>query len=242
MKHKLIMVAIAVLILIAGLFVYLYNSIDSIVKNGIERYGTDVCGTRVSVGSVDISLKSGHGTVHGLRVANPDGFSHDSAVSLGEATLAIDIGSINRDPIVISEIRVKAPVASAELDEKLATNLGWIRNHVQDYQVRSAKPAAGKQDSGFEKRITIRSFVIEEGVLKGDATRIGREKGEWEMPPIELSNLGGEQGVRPEAMAKVISAALFARAEQVAADHMKAAAVQEIKNQAEKKLEEILKK
>jgi hypothetical protein len=138
MKQKLIIIAIAVVIVIAGLFVYLYNSIDSIVKNGIERYGTDVCGTKVSVGSVDISLKSGRGTIHDLRVANPDGFSHDSSVRLGDATLAIDIGSINRDPIVITEIRVKAPLVSAEVDEKLATNVGIIRDHVQQYQARSA--------------------------------------------------------------------------------------------------------
>ena len=126
------------------------------------------------------------------------------------------------------------------MDEKLATNVGIIRSHVENYQARAAKP--GKQDSGLEKRIAIRSFVIEQGVLKGDATRIGQQKGEWNMPPIELSNLGGETGTRPEAMAKVISAALFARAEQVAGEHLKAAAVQEIKNEAEKKLNEILKK
>jgi hypothetical protein len=241
MKQKLIIAVIAVLIVIGGLFVYLYNSIDSIVKNGIERYGTDVCGTKVSVGSVDISLKSGTGTIRDLHVSNPDGFSHDAAVELGDAKVVIDIGSINRDPIVITEIRVKTPLVSAEVDEKLGTNIGIIRGHVQRYQARAAKPA-GKEDAGFEKRIAIRSFVIEEGVLKGDATRVGREKGEWSMPPIELSNLGGERGVRPEAMAKVISVALFTRAEQVAAEHVKAAAVQQIKNEAQKKLDEILKK
>ena len=241
MKQKLIIAVIAVLIVITGLFLYLYNNVDSIVKNGIERYGTDVCGTKVSVGSVDISLKSGRGTIRGLRVANPDGYSHDSVVELGDAIVAIDIGSINRDPIVITEIRVKSPLVSAEVDEKLATNIGKIRGHVQQYQARAAMPA-GKQDAGFEKRIAIRSFVIELGTLKADATRVGREKGQWEMPPIELSNLGGERGVRPEAMAKVISVALFTRAEQVAAEHVKAAAVQQIKNEAQKKLDEILKK
>ena len=241
MKQKLIIAVIAVLIVITGLFLYLYNNVDSIVKNGIERYGTDVCGTKVSVGSVDISLKSGRGTIRGLRVANPDGYSHDSVVELGDAIVAIDIGSINRDPIVITEIRVKSPLVSAEVDEKLATNIGKIRGHVQQYQARAAKPA-GKQDAGFEKRIAIRSFVIELGTLKADATRVGREKGQWEMPPIELSNLGGERGVRPEAIAKVISVALFTRAEQVAAEHVKAAAAQQIKNEAQKKLDEILKK
>ena len=241
MKQKLIIAVIAVLIVITGLFLYLYNNVDSIVKNGIERYGTDVCGTKVSVGSVDISLKSGRGTIRGLRVANPDGYSHDSVVELGDAIVAIDIGSINRDPIVITEIRVKSPLVSAEVDEKLATNIGKIRGHVQQYQARAAKPA-GKQDAGFEKRIAIRSFVIELGTLKADATRVGREKGQWEMPPIELSNLGGERGVRPEAIAKVISVALFTRAEQVAAEHVKAAAAQQIKNEAQKKLDEMLKK
>ena len=240
MKQKLIIAALAVLIVIAGVSVYLYNSIDKIVKNGIERYGTDVCGTKVSVGSVDISLKNGRGTIHDVRVANPEGFSHASVVSLGDATVAIDIGSLNRDPLVIKEIRVTAPVVSAEVDEKLATNVGIIRNHVQNYQARAANPE--KQDSGFEKRITIHSFVVEKGVLKGDATRIGQEKGEWDMPPIELSDLGGPTGTRPEGMAKVISTALFARAEQVASDHIKAAAVQRIENEAEKKLNEILKK
>jgi hypothetical protein len=240
MKQKLIIAALAVLIVITAVSVYLYSNIGSIVKKGIERYGTDVCGTRVTVGSVDISLKNGRGTVHDVRVANPDGFSHDSAVRLGDGTIAIDIGSIKRDPIVITEVRIQAPVVSAEIDEKLATNVGIIRNHIENYQARAAK--AEKQDSGLEKRIAIRSFVIEKGVLKGDATRIGQQKGEWDMPPVELSNLGGQTGTRPEAMAKVISAALFARAEQVATEHMKAAAVQEIKNEAEKKLNEILKK
>jgi hypothetical protein len=238
MKQKLFIAAGVLLILIAGVFVYLYNSIDTIVKNGIERYGTDVCGTRVSVGSVDISLKSGKGTIHDLRVANPDGFSHNSVVQFGTATLALDIGSLNRDPIVIRELRVTAPVVNAEVDEKFGTNVGAIKRHVEQYEARSPRPASGKQDSGFEKRITIQSFVIEQGIIKGDATRVGSEKHEWDMPPVEISNLGGEHGVRPEAMAKVIATALFARAEQVASDHLKASAEEKIEN----KMKEILHK
>ena len=36
MKQKLIIAVIAVLIVITGLFLYLYRNLDSIVKNGIE--------------------------------------------------------------------------------------------------------------------------------------------------------------------------------------------------------------
>lgn len=237
MKRKLIYIAIALVIVIAGLVVYLYNSIDSIVKNGIERYGTDVCGSKVSVGSVDISLKSGRGTIRNLRVANPDGFSHGSAVQFGEVTLDVDIASINRDPIVIQEIRVVAPEVSAEVNEKFATNVGTIRKHAEAYQARSTQPTK-KQDAGFEKRILIKSFTVEKGVIRGDATRVGSEKKEFDLPPIALTNLGGEHGARPEAMAKVISAALFASVEKAAGNQLKANATQKI----ESKLEDILHK
>jgi len=236
MTKKLVIIALSLVIVIAGVAVYLYNSLDSIVKTAIEHSGTEITGTKVSVGSVEISLKSGRGTIRGVRVGNPDGFSDENAVELGEITLDLDVASLNRDPIVIEEIRVGAPVVNAEIDEKLATNVGVIRNHVQQHRTSAAKPAPGKQDAGFEKHFVIRSFVVEEGVVSGDATRIGAEKSEYALPPIKLSNVGGERGSRPEALGKEISAALFARVTQVVGDELKASATDKLKN----KVEEIL--
>ncbi|HET6347694.1 MAG TPA: hypothetical protein VFH88_01290 [Candidatus Krumholzibacteria bacterium] len=227
MKRKLIIAALALVIVIAGVSVYLYNSIDSIVKNAIEHFGTEICGTSVSVGSVDISLKSGRGTLRNVHVRNPDGFSGGNAMELGEVTVEISVGSLNRDPIIIQEIRVLAPVVNAEINDKLATNLGVIRDHVGNYQAAAAKPA-GKQDSGFEKHFVIRSFVMEEGKIEGDATSVGGKKGEFALPPVELSNVGGTRGSRPEALGKVLCAAMFARAEKAAADELKAGAVHKL--------------
>jgi hypothetical protein len=236
MRQKLLIAAFALLIVIAGVAVYLYNSIDSIVKNAIERSGTEITGTKVSVGSVDISLRSGRGTIRNLRVANPDGFSKNNAVEFGELTLDLDVGSLNRDPIVIQEIRVKAPLVNAEVDEKFATNVGIIRDHVQQYRASAAEPAAGKQDAGFEKHFVIRTFVIEEGIVKGDATRARGEKREFELPPVQLSNVGGERGARPEVIGKAISAAFFARVTHEVGEKMKAAAMERVKD----KVQEIL--
>jgi hypothetical protein len=230
MRQKLVIAAVALLIVIAGVAVYLYNSIDSIVKAAIERTGSEITGTGVSVGSVDISLRSGKGTIRHLRVRNPDGFSGDHAVEFGELTLDLDVGSLNRDPIVIEEIRVKAPVVNAEVDEKLATNVGIIRNHVQEYRAAAAPTATDKQDAGFEKHFVIRSFVIEEGVVKGDATRIGGEKREFPLPPVQLTDVGGSRGARPEVLGKAISAALFARVTHVVGEEMKATAAEKLKD------------
>jgi hypothetical protein len=50
------------------------------------------------------------------------------------------------------------------------------------------------------------------------------------MPAIELSDVGGSRGARPEVIGKAIGAALFARVTQVASDELKAGATDKIKS------------
>lgn len=241
MKRTLLFAAFLLIIAIAGVAVYFYNNMDSIVKNAIERTGSEITGTKVSVGSVDISLKTGRGTIRDVRVDNPEGYADGDALSLGEITLDLDVGSLNRDPIVIQQVVVSAPVVNAEVDEKLVTNVGVIRNHINGYRAASAPPANGdKQDAGYEKHFTIHSFDMNEGVLRGDATRIGQRKGEYALPPLELSNVGGSRGARPEVLGKMIASAIFTRIQQAAADHMKAVAAERIKQEIGERLGEIL--
>jgi hypothetical protein len=238
MKRTLLIIATALVVVIAGIGVYLYNSIDSIVKNAIERSGTEITGTRVSVGSVDISLRSGRGTVRGVRVRNPDGYADENAMELGEIVIDLDVGSLNRDPIIIEEIRVKAPTVDAELNEVAVSNVSVIRNHIRQYRAAAPKPAPGKQDAGYEKHFVIRSFVVEEGFVNADATRVGSQKWEFDLAPLRLSNVGGTHGALPDAIGKEIAAALFNRATQAVSDRAKVAAT----NQLKKKLGEILTK
>jgi len=105
-----------------------------------------------------------------------------------------------------------------------------IRTHVQNYRVSTDPPVAGKQDAGYEKHFSIRSFVMDEGLVRGDATRVGYEKREYKLPSLELSNVGGSRGSRPDAIGKILAAAMFARVEQVVADQMKATAIEKVKN------------
>jgi len=237
MKRNLIIAAFALVIVIAGVAVFLYNSIDSIVASAIERFGTEITGTRVTVGSVDISLKSGRGTIRNLRVDNPDGFSSGHAVELGEITVDIQVASLNKDPIVIEEIRVKSPVISAELDERARSNVGVIKEHVDGYQTMAARPESAKQDSGYEKHFVIRSFTFEGGRVSADATRIGAEKREIDVPPVHLTDVGGSRGATPDVLGKAISKAIFGGvARVVATDQLKAGVRGKLEDEAKKLL------
>jgi hypothetical protein len=170
------------------------------------------------VGSVDISLRSGRGTIRDVRVENPDGFADEDAVQLGDITLDLDVGSLNRDPIIIEEIRVRAPVVNAEVDEKLLANVVVIRDHVQKYQASAPRPAK-KQDAGYEKhfRHPARSWWKRESSGRRHPGRRAR----FELPPIELTNVGGSRECAARGHRQGNFAALFARITQVVGNEMK---------------------
>src|SRR6202000_495394 len=85
---------VVLLVIIAGVSWYLYSNLDSYVKAAIEKYASDATQTAVRVDSVKISLSTGEGTITGLTVANPDGYSSAKAVSIGTILMRLDIGSV----------------------------------------------------------------------------------------------------------------------------------------------------
>ena len=93
MFRKLAIAAVVVLLLIAGGLYYFLSSLNELVASAIESSGSEVTGTRVSVSGVDISLREGRGSIRGLRIANPAGFSGD-AVSFSDITIVIDTFSM----------------------------------------------------------------------------------------------------------------------------------------------------
>lgn len=231
MKRKLVITAVVLLMVIVGIAVYLYSSIDSIVEAAIEKHGSRVLGTRVGVGSVDISLKSGRGTIRGVAVANPDGFSSNHMFELGEITIDIDVRSLNRDPIVVDQVTISAPVVRAEMNEQAATNIGTVKSTVEKYQSASV-PRGRKEDAGFEKRVVIERFVFEEGVVSLDAAALGIEARDLKLPAVRLSNVGGPQGDTPDAIAKTVSRAFLGAAAKVVAEEAKGRATDKAKEKA----------
>ena len=174
MKRALIIGIVLLLAVIVGIGVFLYNSIDSIVEAAIEKHGSRVLGTQVSVGSVDISLKSGRGTIRDIEVANPDGFSSGEMFTLREATVDINVKSLNRDPITIDEIRISAPDVRVEMNERGGSNVAAVKKAVEAYQSGSA-PKDRKQDSGFEKRFRIEKLEEERTALGADIREVYSE-------------------------------------------------------------------
>ena len=108
---KLAGVLLLVLVILVGVGVYY---LGSGVKKAVETLGPQYTQTPVQLGSVDISLWSGSGSLKNLVVGNPAGFDTANAFSLGEIALVVDTKTITGDPILINSLRIshrKSPLS-----------------------------------------------------------------------------------------------------------------------------------
>lgn len=217
MRKLLIIVAVVVVLIAVGAFLLLSN-LDSLVAKAIESNGSEVTGTRVHVSGVDIALREGRGTIEGISVANPDGYHAPHAFTLDDITLDLDLKSLRDEPIVIDEIRIKAPVVYAEFAEDGSLNINELKKRVEEF----TEGDGGKDEGPGEpsKRIRIMRFVFEKGHIEVDASALGLEKRTVELPEIDLSDVGGSGGTTPDGIAKAVlgpvarrSAAEVARSE-----------------------------
>ncbi len=194
---KLIIAVVVAAALIAVFAFFLLSNLNSIVAKAIEKGGGDVTRTSVGVSGVDISLREGRGSIGGLRVASPDGYQERTAFSLDDITVDIDVKSVRQDPIVLDEIRIRAPIVNAELTKTGASNIDELRKRAQAYTSRMAS-------QGSSKRIRIERFVFEKGRVEVDASALGLGKRTLVLPEIRLTDVGGRNGAPPDEIAKII--------------------------------------
>lgn len=195
--RKILIGAGVLVTLIVGAAVFLFSSLDTIVKKVIEDVGTQVAGVKVSVGGVKISLTEGKGSISGLTVANPPGFSSDPAIRFGEISLALDTGSLTRNPVVVKDIAVASPFVGYEMGAG-GSNIDAIQKNVKAFAARQgggtkAEPAkpAGKDE---EKKLVIERLAITGGQVKLAAGGIPGAEGSAKLGDIVLTNIGKDGG------------------------------------------------
>lgn len=108
MKKRLIGLGVLVVLIAVGVFVFLGN-LNDIVRAAVEKVGSDMTQTNVSLSEVDIELTSGKGALRGFSVTNPKGFSDDDAFKFDEVAVTLDISTVRSDPVVIKEIVIQGP-------------------------------------------------------------------------------------------------------------------------------------
>ncbi len=180
-KKTLVSLVLVVLLIVGVTFFY----IDSIVKSGIEIVGSDVLGTNVTVESVSISPLSGNGTIRGLVIKNPEGFTSENIMQLSEVTVALNLSSLASDVIEINEVTVIQPLITYET--KITTDN--MRALLANLPSTSDEGAPADPDDAVGKGIIIKEFSLNGAQVNLVASIIEQS---FTLQDINLTNIGTE--------------------------------------------------
>lgn len=204
------LIGFALLLALGAAGVYLaFNYLDVIVKMALEHWGPDVTGVPVKVGQVQISPRDGRGSIRGLELGSPRGFTAARAVRFGEVRLAIDPATLSSPVVFIREIAIDAPQITYEKSSG-PSNLDAIQRSIDAY----VKQAAGKEAEGKGMPSVKRRFVIERLAIRGarvTMTTAGlRGQGiNFDLPDIEMRDIGKRQnGVTASEAAALVASTL----------------------------------
>jgi hypothetical protein len=180
-KKTLISVVVVLGLVVGVAFFY----IDTIVKSGIEIVGSEVLGASVTVSSVSISPLSGNGIIRGLTIKNPEGYTSENIMQLGEVAVALNLGSLTSDVIEIYEVSVIEPLITYET--KITTDN--MRALLANLPSTEGGDAQTDPDAGAGKGIIIKEFNLNGAQVNLVASIIEQS---FTLTDINLTNIGTE--------------------------------------------------
>lgn len=236
MKKLFIFLALIVLLAGGAFFFLTGETINVLIKEQIEKVGTEITEQSVTVEKVDMKLLHGAGTINGLVINNPDGFSSTPLFSLNEVTLDINIKSLSSEPIVIDAIVIKNPEALVEFNETAGTNIQEMLKTIEkNTGSGSTQPAAESSGEAADPLVRVKKFVLAGVALEVDLTDLGNKSHKKVLPDITMSNLGGDAGLPASQLgAELIKRSLSsiwkeakAEQEEILKDKLKDKAIEE---------------
>lgn len=213
MKKFLLVLLVLLLILGGGLF-YVYQNLESIVKTAVNKYGSQVTGTEVTLGGFQLSPLKGEAALQNLRVANPQGYQEPHILSVGAVYVKLNVKSLLKPVIVVEEIRIDKPAIAYELKDVTKNNVSELlaninKNTAKPADTAAKEPAApetAKSDGGAGKKVVINVLSVTNGEINLAASLAGKgANAAIPLPTIELKDIGREKGNEGKSIAETAS-------------------------------------
>ncbi len=190
----------------------LFSSLDSIITEAVEHFGSEITQTKVSLEKTVISATSGKGALHGLKVTNPKPFKTPSAFQFSEISLAIDIASVTKDTVIIKEVVIASPEITYEIGSK-GSNIDAIKRNIDSYSTPSRPDPYKKEEvestDKNSKKLIIEKLIIRDGKINVSASILNGKAMSVNLPGLTLNDIGKDKGgASPGEVANKIITAL----------------------------------
>lgn len=171
LKLLVVLVVLAALLLvIAGAAAFSY--VDKLARTGVERGGTYALGVPTTLKDADVGILGGTFAMSGLKVSNAPGFPGPHFLTLGDASVAVDFGTIRKQTVELPHLKLDTvDVRIEKKDGK--TNYNVILENLKKVsgggdQKPAPTPPEGEGKKFIINDLSIRNVTVHVDLLGGD--------------------------------------------------------------------------
>lgn len=237
-------VALVLVIAFAGLIWYGYRNLDNILHTAVERFGSEVTGTEVSLQDVNVDLQGGRVQFDDLVIANPPEYTTDYAFALKSIAVQVKSESLGTGPdsvVVIEEVLIDGASVIAELRGLRESNLQQLAQNVQDSLPAEKEPAPAEPQPPAEytgPNFRVRQFLFSNADIALVSPQFGERT--LAMPSVRATDVGGEAGLPPRELAAALLKQVLDQATAAVRREVEGAAKAEVRSRTEEELRERL--
>jgi uncharacterized protein involved in outer membrane biogenesis len=212
-KKTLIAAVVVVGLLLGGAFL-LSLVIGAAATAAVNQFGPAFTGTTVRLDGARISPLTGSGTLTGLHVGNPPGWTGDTLLAVDTMHLDLKPLSLLGETIVVEDVVVHRPRFNYQT-KIVASNLGDLLEAVEKATGgKNQSASAPATDDARPVKLAVKRFLLKGGTVSIGA---GDAAVSVPLPDLELNDLGTpENGLTPAQLTVAV-------AKEVTQDVLKAA-------------------
>jgi hypothetical protein len=200
MKRFLKIAAVLVVLGVVGVVVIGF-SLGPIVKKSVNTLGPKLTGTKVELAGASVSPLTGSGTLSGLLVGNPEGWTLDKALYLGSVRAGLQPTSLLGKHVVVTEVHVDAPEFFYERRLLGGSNIDALLEQIET-NIGGGKTGGPAEPAGEPLKFVVKSLRIENAkmtlVAAGQSISLS-------LPPLVLTDIGvAEGGITADQLAVVV--------------------------------------
>ncbi len=195
LKYFLLTLLVIVVLAVLGVWLFL----EPLVKTSVNKFGSQIVGTNVSLDGFKFSPFAGEVELKGLKVANPEGYKTENLLSLGRILVKVDVKSLMSDVIVVDDISVNEPKISYEMPDFTTSNVMQIQQNVAKNTAPSADKAEAQEAETVKeetatapsKKVVIKRVLVEGGALSAlTPLQTNASALELNLPAVEITGIG----------------------------------------------------
>lgn len=208
MKKKIGKILLWTLIIIVALVVIVVLSLNPLVKGITETAVPILTKSPVTLGKCNISLLGASVNLDSFILGNPEGYETDHAIAFNRIYVDLDKSTLFNDVIVVNTVLIDG--MSIVLEQGLTeNNISKIISNLKsssksaDAQEEAAEDQAeaqNKEEPKEAKKIVIRKIMVTNASVSISAKGLGGNALPIPLPPITLTNVGGDPDKDPDGV------------------------------------------